>query len=456
MLLSPEAKQALAKAIWSALKSPDGQPVEELVRAAEATGLPRNAILNAAKVARQREAAKRKQQKLQQQQQVAYAQPPQAASASSNQYHPQQQQQQQQQQPLQKQRSYGSSRPTSSGVAHSLQSSSSAPPSTTQQQAKPSTTSTISRTPSKNGSSNQSRPAPAPAPPVEISWKRVQSGTFLIQKGRFLMLPNTCNAYSSTTSDCKTVSAASKSSPLAIVQQQQTASKVVSAATLQVAQSLRKRLLRRQGEAPKEVLLDPQKFRRVKVERKTHAKTLDRAARKVRQVTAETMLKSHKEWNKALLSHQSDFIKFHKSRKAEALKLAKACRDTLDKGEKQREKEAAAAERARLAALKSNDMTAYSKLLEETKNDRLKFLMEKTEESFTQISSLLHERGGGHGNTAAGSNEKKKESSSYYESAHFKAEEVRQPSILVGGDLKEYQMGGLQWLVSLYNNKLNG
>ena len=192
------------------------------------------------------------------------------------------------------------------------------------------------------------------------------------------------------------------------------------------------------------------------MEPKKHARALDRAARKVRQVTAEALHKTQKEWNKALLSHQADFVKFHKSRKSEALKMAKACRDTLDKEEKQKEKEAAAAERARLAALKSNDMSAYSKLLEETKNDRLKFLMDKTEESFTQISTLLHERGGGHGNTAAGSNEKKKEKSSYYESAHFKAEEVRQPSILVGGDLKEYQMGGLQWLVSLYNNKLNG
>ena len=45
---------------------------------------------------------------------------------------------------------------------------------------------------------------------------------------------------------------------------------------------------------------------------------------------------------------------------------------------------------------------------------------------------------------------------SYYETAHVKSEQVRQPSILVGGDLKEYQLSGLQWLVSLYNNRLNG
>lgn len=47
-------------------------------------------------------------------------------------------------------------------------------------------------------------------------------------------------------------------------------------------------------------------------------------------------------------------------------------------------------------------------------------------------------------------------SGNYYEMAHVKSEQVRQPSILVGGDLKEYQLSGLQWLVSLYNNRLNG
>lgn len=45
----------------------------------------------------------------------------------------------------------------------------------------------------------------------------------------------------------------------------------------------------------------------------------------------------------------------------------------------------------------------------------------------------------------------------YYQVAHRIKEDVRvQPSILVGGTLKEYQIKGLQWMVSLYNNKLNG
>jgi len=45
----------------------------------------------------------------------------------------------------------------------------------------------------------------------------------------------------------------------------------------------------------------------------------------------------------------------------------------------------------------------------------------------------------------------------YYAVAHRVSEKVTtQPSILVGGKLKDYQIKGLQWMVSLYNNRLNG
>eukprot|EP01035_Chromulina_nebulosa_P018288 gene18288-23968_t len=44
----------------------------------------------------------------------------------------------------------------------------------------------------------------------------------------------------------------------------------------------------------------------------------------------------------------------------------------------------------------------------------------------------------------------------YMNSTHRVSEMVIQPSMLKGGDLKEYQLSGLQWLVSLYNNNLNG
>ena len=47
--------------------------------------------------------------------------------------------------------------------------------------------------------------------------------------------------------------------------------------------------------------------------------------------------------------------------------------------------------------------------------------------------------------------------SAFYGSAHRIKERVTgQASILVGGTLKQYQIHGLEWLISLYNNNLNG
>lgn len=45
----------------------------------------------------------------------------------------------------------------------------------------------------------------------------------------------------------------------------------------------------------------------------------------------------------------------------------------------------------------------------------------------------------------------------YYLQIHRIQEKIdKQPSILVGGELKEYQMDGLNWMVSLFNNRLSG
>jgi ATP-dependent helicase STH1/SNF2 len=111
-------------------------------------------------------------------------------------------------------------------------------------------------------------------------------------------------------------------------------------------------------------------------------------------------------------------------------------------------------------------MEAYTALVQETRNDRLKFLLSKTDQYIDQISGLLKDQQDGDGTKESQEeaeiigNEHLSQiaepNTNYYETAHVRQEEVKQPSILVGGSLKEYQVSGLQWLVSLYNNKLNG
>lgn len=211
-------------------------------------------------------------------------------------------------------------------------------------------------------------------------------------------------------------------------------------------------------------LINTHPMKRIKLQPKREGRFLDKHIKRARTMTADGIAKRHKDLLKAITTHQTEFYKFHKAKKTEAARLARTIRDQLKKAELQKEKEADQAERARIAALKSNDMAAYTALLEDTKNDRLKFLLDKTDEAMNQISTLLAARAEEEqadimksgGEMDPSFSEMVPVSGNYYETAHVKSEQVRQPSILTGGDLKEYQLSGLQWLVSLYNNRLNG
>ena len=305
--------------------------------------------------------------------------------------------------------------------------------------------------------------APAPAPPSNetklknaerAQWRRVQHGIFTIQKDRFVALPFSVGCISRTQSTKLALKTDASATTASTPKPEAPDAGIIRSEGMLLQRQLRERNLQRRPNRTTEGLLDPEMLKRIKVEPKKYGRGLERVARKARQNASETLIKQQKEVHKLLASHQTEFFKFHRTRKTEVGKLCKAIREAFDKEEKKREKDSAQAEKARLAALRANDMTAYSKLLEETKNDRLKYLLDKTEKHFTQISTLLQKRSADEGQaakTAEGGG-----TTSYYSSAHVHSEEVRQPSILVGGDLKEYQLTGLQWLVSLYNNKLNG
>ena len=405
-MLSPEARQALAKAIWSAIRSPDGCVSEVALNEAVATGLPKHAILNAAKVAREREAQKRKMM----------APIPMVSAPPNPVQHP----------PV----------VVAKPVVHD-------PPPAPPPAPKP-------------APPPVSKPAPKPAipPPPSIQqikadernlWKRVHAGIFTQQKGRYIALPNSISTIVRTSDNRSSLVQGICKRPRP---------DIIKQAILLQAQL--RTLPKADSPLQSPSLLDPDKLKRIKIEPKRIAKALDRAAKKNRAVAVESLLKQHKEISKAILCHSTEFFKFHKFRRAEAKRMASAVRDRFSKEEKKKEKDTEQAERARLAALRANDMQAYSQLLEETKNQRLKFLLEKTDECITQISSLLQERSTTENNAAEFANASSAKTGSYYASAHLKMEEVRQPGILVGGELKDYQLGGLQWMVSLYNNKLNG
>jgi ATP-dependent helicase STH1/SNF2 len=524
VVLSTESKQALAKAIWSAIKSPTGTVDPNLLQAAILTGLPKQAIINAAKVAREREAAKRQQQQHQhpQQQQQGSAskgqmpphlhmhqpqqmqhqmqqhqhqhqqrQVPQQANQLQPHLHlqnPQQQQQQLHQSHLSRpvitpMRSVpvhppmpqlkvappssiviNTNPPTASKIksrampAAPTQPLRMAQPSTTSQSHNPALVPPAAYNPPQTikAAVPQVKPTPSSSAPASSAqpsrdgqgrlqersfWRRAHHGIFMTQKDRFISVPYSVGAM------VRSVDTGSAISPATGVKRAR-----VDPSLLAEAQALQSELIANKSVTAETALLDPEKFRRTKMEPKKFTRGIERTAKKSRQSLADGILKNYKDFAKSLISHQQEFYKFHRLRKMDKAKLCKAVRDSMNKEEKRKEKDAALAEKARLAALKANDMTAYSQLLEETKNERLKYLMDTTEKHFAQISTLLQQRDGMSYSASA----ENTGASSYYATAHLKTEEVRQPSILVGGDLKEYQMTGLQWMVSLYNNKLNG
>ncbi|CAI5489162.1 unnamed protein product [Closterium sp. Naga37s-1] len=175
---------------------------------------------------------------------------------------------------------------------------------------------------------------------------------------------------------------------------------------------------------------------------------------------------------------------------------------------------ASRAERMRVQALKAGDQEAYFKLVEESKNERLHTLLGKTDELLQRLGAMVQKQkdaggggggggeggvgggvgggggvdvafGGGEGRGAAeadggaggeggGAGEGQEgpqegaagqskrdlmEGQRRYDRAVHSIEEkvTEQPSLLSPGrQLRQYQMEGLQWMVSLYNNNLNG
>lgn len=122
-------------------------------------------------------------------------------------------------------------------------------------------------------------------------------------------------------------------------------------------------------------------------------------------------------------------------------------------------------QKERIQALRDNDEEKYLALLKDSKNERLNHLMKETEAHLKLLTTKMQihttdddadpdegsSEGGPGGSTPRTAGQR------FHQAAHQNLEKItEQPEMLVGGDLKSYQIEGLNWTVSLYNNKLNG
>ncbi|KAL8162672.1 hypothetical protein V2J09_014161 [Rumex salicifolius] len=144
-------------------------------------------------------------------------------------------------------------------------------------------------------------------------------------------------------------------------------------------------------------------------------------------------------------------------------------------------------EKLRFQALKSDDQEAYMKLVEESKNERLTMLLGKTNDLLVSLGAAVQrQKDAEHADDVEQSKESEEEElqtpgdsnpdedvdasnneskagnllegqRKYNSAVHSIQEKVsEQPATLQGGELRQYQLEGLQWMLSLFNNNLNG
>ncbi|OQR99271.1 chromatin structure-remodeling complex subunit snf21-like protein [Achlya hypogyna] len=158
---------------------------------------------------------------------------------------------------------------------------------------------------------------------------------------------------------------------------------------------------------------------------------------------------------RSVLHHAREFQAFHKARVSSLAKVSRSAKAQVDAKANRAEREEDRQEKLRLKALKANDMAAYSKLVAEAKNERLTYLLSQTNTYLDSIRELVRGHREKHGIVAPAASADGDDELDYLGIA-VNSEMPRQPQMLVGGDLKEYQLRGLQWMVSLYDNRLNG
>jgi ATP-dependent helicase STH1/SNF2 len=143
--------------------------------------------------------------------------------------------------------------------------------------------------------------------------------------------------------------------------------------------------------------------------------------------------------------------------------------------EKEEQKRIERISKERLKALKADDEEAYMKLIDTAKDTRITHLLRQTDSYLDSLAQavMAQQSDSGRGivfDSEDAPNEatfgaqiapddirEEKGKIDYYAVAHRITEKVsKQPGLLTGGTLKDYQLKGLQWMVSLYNNRLNG
>ena len=213
-------------------------------------------------------------------------------------------------------------------------------------------------------------------------------------------------------------------------------------------------------------------YRRQKKQSLREARLTERLEKQQRDARVSKEKQKHDDYLSSVVQQAEEVKKSGRESQARVQRLGRSMINVHGQIEKDEQKRVERTAKQRLQALKANDEDTYLKLLGQAKDTRIQHLLNQTDGFLKQLATSVRQqqRASGQGGNVPEDQDSPSEDSAlddddeersakvdYYEVAHRIKEEIReQSSNLVGGQLKDYQLKGLQWMISLYNNKLNG
>ncbi len=215
-------------------------------------------------------------------------------------------------------------------------------------------------------------------------------------------------------------------------------------------------------------------YRRMKKQSLREARITEKLEKQQRDAREIREKKKNNDYLQSIILHGRELKNSGSTQRARVQKLGRMMVLHHQHIEKEEQKRVERTAKQRLQALKSNDEETYLKLLGQAKDSRITHLLKQTDGFLGQLAASVKQQqrsAAEHfGDTYIDDkiddeddededeeDEEGGKKVDYYEVAHRVKEDVKeQSSNLVGGTLKEYQIKGLQWMISLYNNNLNG
>ncbi|KAJ3118402.1 hypothetical protein HDU96_001920 [Phlyctochytrium bullatum] len=164
---------------------------------------------------------------------------------------------------------------------------------------------------------------------------------------------------------------------------------------------------------------------------------------------------ARKEYCNAIITHGRELLSWHRNRDSNLGKLGNSVIKFHAVAEKEEQKRIQRLQQERLQALKANDEEAYLKLIDQAKDTRITQILGQTQQYLSNLTANIASQQQDIAEAPVLSEEAMQNveidsSTDYYSSAHKIHEKVtEQSTLLVGGRLKEYQIKGLQWMVSV-------